>query len=59
MRHLCRLGRALAQRGVGVDGFANVHGIRTHLDGQWFPGRLQIKFLSKTACQQQQTQPHY
>lgn len=27
MRHLCCLGRALAQRRVRVDGFADVHGV--------------------------------
>ena len=34
MRHLSRHADALAQRGVGVDGFADVHGVCAHLDGQ-------------------------
>ncbi|MFM1908482.1 MAG: hypothetical protein RLZZ591_2159, partial [Pseudomonadota bacterium] len=32
--HLRRHTDAFAQGGVGVDGFAYVHGIRAHLDGQ-------------------------
>jgi hypothetical protein len=35
MRYLRRLGRALAQRGVGVDGFANVDGVGAHLKAVW------------------------
>ena len=34
MRHLRRHANALAQRGVRVDGFANVHRISAHLNGQ-------------------------
>lgn len=34
VRHFRRHAQALAQRGVGVDGLADVHGIRAHLDGQ-------------------------
>ena len=34
MRHFRRHADALAQRGVGVDGLADVHGVGTHLDGQ-------------------------
>jgi hypothetical protein len=34
MRHFRRHANALAQRGVRVDGLADVYGIRTHLDGQ-------------------------
>jgi hypothetical protein len=34
MRHLGRHADALAQRGVRMDGLADVHGVSTHLDGQ-------------------------
>ena len=34
MRHLSRHADAFAQRGVWVDGFADVHGVCAHLDGQ-------------------------
>ncbi len=34
MRHLCRYADAFAQRGVWVDGFADVHSVCAHLDGQ-------------------------
>ena len=34
MRHLRRHANALAQRGVRVDGFANVHRVRPHVDRQ-------------------------
>ena len=34
MRHLRRHADALAQRGVRVDGLADVHRISSHLDGQ-------------------------
>ncbi len=34
MRHLRRHPNALAQRGVWVDGFADVHRVCTHFDGQ-------------------------
>jgi hypothetical protein len=34
VRHLCRHANAFAQRGVGVDGFADVHGVCAHFDGQ-------------------------
>ena len=34
MRHFRRHADALAQRGVGVDGLANVHAVRTHLNRQ-------------------------
>ncbi len=34
MRHLRRHADALAQRGVRVDGLADVHRISAHLDGQ-------------------------
>jgi hypothetical protein len=34
MRHLCRHANALAQRGVGVDGFADVHRVCAHLNRQ-------------------------
>ena len=34
MRHFCRHAYALAQRGVRVYGFANVHRVCAHLDGQ-------------------------
>ena len=34
MRHLRRHADAFAQRGVGVDGFADVHRVGAHLDGQ-------------------------
>jgi len=34
MRHLSRNADAFAQRGVGVNGFADVHGICAHLNGQ-------------------------
>ena len=34
MRHFCRHADAFAQRGVRVDGLADVHGVCAHLDGQ-------------------------
>ncbi len=34
MRHLCRHADAFAQRGVGVDGFADVNRICAHLNRQ-------------------------
>jgi hypothetical protein len=34
MRHLHRNADALAQRGMGVDGFADVHGFCADLNGQ-------------------------
>ena len=34
MGHLGRHADALAQRGVGMDGFADVHRVRAHLNGQ-------------------------
>ena len=34
MRHLRRHADAFAQRGVSMNGLADVDGIRTHLDGQ-------------------------
>ena len=34
MRHFRRHANAFAQRGVGVDGFADVHCVCTHFDGQ-------------------------
>ena len=34
MRHLRRHANAFAQRGVRVDGFADVHGVCAHLDSQ-------------------------
>ncbi len=34
MRHFRRHADALAQRRVRVDGLADVHGVRPHLDGQ-------------------------
>ncbi len=34
MRHLGRHANAFAQRGVRVDGLADVHGVGAHLDGQ-------------------------
>ena len=34
MRHFCRHANALAQRGAGVNGFADVHRVCAHLDGQ-------------------------
>ena len=34
MRHFRRHADALAQRGVGVDGLANVHAVRPHLNSQ-------------------------
>jgi hypothetical protein len=34
MRHFCRHADAFAQRGVGVDGFADVYGVCAHFDGQ-------------------------
>ncbi len=34
MRHLGRHADALAQRGMGVDGFADVDGIGAHFDGE-------------------------
>ena len=34
MRHFRRHADALAQRRMRVDGFANVHAVRTHLNGQ-------------------------
>jgi hypothetical protein len=34
MRHLRRHANTLAQRGVGVNGFADVHRVCAHLDGQ-------------------------
>jgi len=34
VRHLCRHADALAQRGVRVDGFADVHRVRIQLDGE-------------------------
>ena len=34
MRHFSRHADALSQRGVGVNGFANVHRVGAHLDGQ-------------------------
>ena len=34
VRDFCRHADAFAQRGVGVDGFADVHSVCAHLDGQ-------------------------
>ncbi len=34
VRHFCRHADAFAQRGVWVDGFADVHCVCAHLDGQ-------------------------
>jgi len=34
MRHFRRHANACAQRGVGVDGFTDIHGVRAHLDSQ-------------------------
>ena len=34
MRHLRRHANAFAQRGVGVDGFADVHSVCAHLNRQ-------------------------
>jgi hypothetical protein len=34
MRHLSRHANALAQRGVRVNGFANVHRVSAHLNSQ-------------------------
>ena len=34
MRHFCRHADAFAQRGVWVDGFADVHRVCAHFDGQ-------------------------
>jgi len=34
MRHFCRHADALAQRGMRVDGFADVHRVGAHLDRQ-------------------------
>ena len=34
MRHLSRHANALAQRRVRVNGFADVHGVCAHFDGQ-------------------------
>ncbi|MEY3937357.1 MAG: hypothetical protein RL659_198 [Pseudomonadota bacterium] len=34
VRHFCRHADAFAQRGVWVDGFADVHRVCAHLDGQ-------------------------
>ena len=34
MRHLCRHANAFVQRGVGVDGFADVHGVCAHFNRQ-------------------------
>ena len=34
MRHFRRHANTFAHRGVGVDGFANVHRVRAHLDSQ-------------------------
>jgi hypothetical protein len=34
VRHFCRHADAFAQRGVGVNGFADVHRVCAHLDGQ-------------------------
>ncbi len=34
MRHFRRHADALAQRGVWVDGFADIHSVCTHLDGE-------------------------
>ena len=34
MRHLCCHSNAFAQRGVGVDGFSDVHRVSAHFDGQ-------------------------
>ena len=34
VRHFCRHADAFAERGVWVDGFADVHSVCAHLDGQ-------------------------
>jgi hypothetical protein len=34
MRHLSRHADTLAQCGVGVDGFSDVHGVSAHFDGE-------------------------
>ena len=34
VRHFSRHANAFAQRGMWVDGFADVHRVRAHLDGQ-------------------------
>ena len=41
MRHFCRHADALAQRGVGVNGFADVHSVCAHLNRQ--SDQLQVK----------------
>jgi len=43
MRHLSRHANALAQRGVGVNSLADVHGVGAHLDGQ-------ADFANHVAC---------
>jgi hypothetical protein len=34
MRHFRRHANAFAQRGVGVEGFTDIHGVRAHLNRQ-------------------------
>ena len=36
MRHFSRHANALTKRGMGVNGFADVDGVCTHLDGQHY-----------------------
>ena len=51
MRHFRRHADALAQRGVGVDGLADVHRIGAHLDGQGNRLARRSTAMSKTSWQ--------